>query len=121
MHVRGEVEKFVFRVVAWGVTHDESLALRHSLHEAVVNTVRYGNAGDPNRQIRICYRLLSNEIFIEVEDEGRGFDRELVPDPTTDKNQIRRGGRGLMMHFINSVEYNDPGNCVTMRRTCQFA
>ena len=44
-----------------------------------------------------------------------------MPDPTTDKNQIRRGGRGLMMHFINSVEYNDPGNCVTMRRTCQFA
>jgi len=90
MHVRGEVEKFVSRVVAWGVTHDESLALRHSLHEAVVNTVRYGNAGEPNRQIRICYRFLSNDIFIEV--EGRGFGRELVSDLTTDKNQISRGG-----------------------------
>jgi hypothetical protein len=92
MHVRGEVEKFVSRVVAWGVTHDESLALRHSLHEAVVNTVRYGNAGEPNRQIRICYRFLRNDIFIEDEDEGRGFDRELVSDLTTDKNQISRGG-----------------------------
>jgi serine/threonine-protein kinase RsbW len=123
MHVRGEVEKFVSRVVAWGVTHEESLALRHSLHEAAVNAVRHGNAGDPNRQVRICYRFLSNDIFIEVEDEGRGFDRASVADPTTDENRVRPGGRGLMMmrHFMNSVEYNDRGNCVTMRRTCQRA
>jgi hypothetical protein len=27
----------------------------------------------------------------------------------------------MMRHFMNSVEYNDRGNCVTMRRTCQRA
>ena len=53
LHGRREVEKFVSRVLAWGVTHDESLALRHSLHEALVNAVRHGNAGDPHRQVRI--------------------------------------------------------------------
>ena len=120
---RREVDKFVARIEAWGVSHDESLALRHSLHEAVVNAVRHGNAGDANRHVRICYRFLSNDIFIEVEDEGRGFDRSSVADPTTDENRIRPGGRGLLMmrHFMTSVEYNDRGNCVTMRRTCQRA
>ncbi|MGZ0162416.1 MAG: ATP-binding protein [Planctomycetales bacterium] len=120
---RREVDKFVARIEAWGVSHEESLALRHSLHEAVVNAVRHGNDGDPSRSVRICYRFLSDDIFIEVEDEGRGFDRSSVADPTTDENRIRPGGRGLLMmrHFMNSVEYNDRGNCVTMRRTCQRA
>ncbi|MFT5324092.1 MAG: serine/threonine-protein kinase RsbW [Planctomycetaceae bacterium] len=120
---RREVDKFVARIEAWGVSHEESLALRHSLHEAVVNAVRHGNGGDPSRSVRICYRFLSDDIFIEVEDEGRGFDRSSVADPTTDANRIRPGGRGLLMmrHFMTSVEYNDRGNCVTMRRTCQRA
>lgn len=123
LHGRREVEKFVSRAIAWGVTHEESLALRHSLHEAVVNAVRHGNQGDASRSVRICYRFLSDDIFLEVEDEGRGFDRAAVPDPTTDENRIRPGGRGLLMmrHFMNSVEYNERGNCVTMRRTCQRA
>jgi serine/threonine-protein kinase RsbW len=118
---RREIENFVSRIEAWGVTSDESLAFRHSLHEAVVNAVRHGNGGDPSRQVRICYRFLNDDIFIEVEDEGRGFDRESVVDPTTDENRCRPGGRGLLMmrHFMNSVEYNDRGNCVSMRRTCQ--
>jgi len=118
---RREVESFVSRIEAWGVTHDESLALRHSLHEALVNAVRHGNGGDHSRHVRICYRFLGDDIVIEVEDEGLGFNRDLVADPTTDENRCRPGGRGLMMmdHFMNSVEYNDRGNCVTMRRTCK--
>lgn len=117
---RREVEKFVKRIEAWGVTHDESLALRHSLHEALVNAVRHGNGGDPSRQVRISYRFIHRDIFIEVEDEGGGFDRNSVADPTSDENRGRPGGRGLLMmrHFMTSVEYNDRGNCVTMRRTC---
>jgi serine/threonine-protein kinase RsbW len=120
---RREVDKFVARIEAWGVSREESLAFRHSLHEAIVNAVRHGNGGDPALHVRICYRFLSDDIFIEVEDEGRGFDRSSVVDPTTDENRVRPGGRGLLMmrHFMNSVEYNDRGNCVTMRRTCQRA
>jgi serine/threonine-protein kinase RsbW len=118
---RREVDKFIFRAEAWGVSHDESLALRHSLHEAVVNAVRHGNGGDSSRHVRICYRFLSSEIFMEVEDEGRGFDRDSIPDATQEENRCRPSGRGLLMmrHFMNSVEYNELGNCVTMRRTCQ--
>jgi len=118
---RREVDNFVARLEEWGVSHEESLALRHSLHEAVVNAVRHGNGGDSSRHVRICYRFLNNDVFIEVEDEGRGFDRSSVADPTTDENRVRPGGRGLLMmrHFMNSVEYNDRGNCVMMRRTCQ--
>jgi serine/threonine-protein kinase RsbW len=120
---RREVDNFVERIEEWGVSHEESLALRHSLHEAVVNAVRHGNGGDPGRHVRICYRFLNDDVLIEVEDEGRGFDRSTVADPTTDENRIRPGGRGLLMmrHFMTSVEYNDRGNCVTMRRTCQRA
>lgn len=118
---RRVVEEFVTWIESWGVTHDESLALRHSLHEAIVNAVRHGNGGDHDRQVRVCYSVCNDEIRIEVEDEGPGFNRSLVADPRTDENRCRPGGRGLMMmrHFMNSVEHNDRGNCVTMRRICE--
>ena len=115
------VDEFVSRAETWGVSADESHALRHGLHEAIVNAVRHGNGGDPHRHVRVAYRFLSNEVFIEVEDEGRGFDRSNVADPTVEQNRGRPGGRGLMMmrHFMNSVEYNERGNCVRMRLSCR--
>jgi serine/threonine-protein kinase RsbW len=119
---RRVVEDFVKRAEARGVSPAESLALRHGVHEAVVNAIQHGNGGDSSRHVRVCYRFLSTEIFIEVEDEGCGFDRSNVADPTSDDNRVRPGGRGLLMmrHFMNSVEYNERGNCVTMRRTFRF-
>ena len=116
------VERFVQRVEVCGVSGSESLALRHGIHEAMVNAVLHGNGGDPSRHVRVAYGFCGNEVWIEVEDEGLGFRAERVPDPQTPQNAQRPAGRGLLMmnHFMNSVEYNDRGNRVTMRRDCSI-
>jgi serine/threonine-protein kinase RsbW len=116
------VERFVERVESCGVSGSESLALRHGIHEAMVNAVLHGNGGDPSRHVRVAYGFCGNEVWIEVEDEGPGFRAERVPDPRTPQNAQRPAGRGLLMmnHFMNSVEYNDRGNRVTMRRDCSI-
>ena len=114
------VEDFVARAQEWGATQSDALSLRHGLHEAVVNAIRHGNGGDATRQVRVAYRFIGIDVEIEVEDQGHGFCRQSIADPCSDDNVGRPGGRGVMMmrHFMHSVEYNDRGNVVTMRRSC---
>jgi len=110
------VDDLISRAEAMGIAQKQSFALRNSLHEAVVNAVRHGNRQDPEKQVRIVWRFVGRDVWIEVEDQGSGFNTELIPDPRLDENRSRPHGRGLLLmrHFMNSVEYNEPGNCVRM-------
>ncbi len=53
-----------------------------------------------------------------IEDQGRGFQPEEVPDPFAPENLERPSGRGLvlMRNYMTSVRYNAAGNRVTMCR-----
>ena len=53
---------------------------------------------------------------IEIEDEGPGFDRSSVPDPTSEENLERLHGRGilLMEAYMDKVEYSQGGRRVRM-------
>jgi len=115
------VNEFIARIESWGVSHDEALALRHGLHEAVMNAIRHGNAGCPERSVRISAGVDRCEVWLEVEDEGEGFNCESIADPTLPGNLERPGGRGLLMmrHFLTSVEFNERGNRVHLRLLCQ--
>ena len=54
-----------------------------------------------------------------VRDEGRGFRRKSLPDPTADENLQRAGGRGLMLmrSYMTKVRYNRVGNEVWLLKT----
>jgi len=51
-----------------------------------------------------------------VRDDGAGFDRALLPDPTDPTNLERVSGRGLLLinTFMDRVEHNASGNEITM-------
>ena len=57
-------------------------------------------------------------VWIEVVDQGPGFDPDMVPDPTCDENLEKPCGRGilLMRSYMSQVEFNSQGNCVTMEK-----
>jgi serine/threonine-protein kinase RsbW len=54
-----------------------------------------------------------------VEDEGPGFNPDLVPDPTMPETRQKPSGRGLLLmrSLMTSVWFSDRGNRVTM---CKF-
>lgn len=95
--------------------------VRLVLEEAVVNGVKHGNGNDPLKQVHVRYRVTPDQVEVEVEDEGPGFDPAKVPDPRADENLEKPSGRGLLLmrHYLTSVTYNARGNCVTLckRRT----
>lgn len=110
-----------------------------ALREALTNAIEHGNlelsstlkdngaydaqaeerrARDPWRQRRVEVRVRMTREAVEyvVTDEGRGFDRALLPDPTDPANLERSHGRGLMLigTFMDEVRHNDRGNVITM-------
>ena len=93
------------------------LNLRVGLTEALANAMLYGNGQDPRKRVLVEARLTPDEIRIRVTDEGRGFDPDSVPDPTTPNRIPRSYGRGIFLirRLMDHVEYNERGNSIEMR------
>jgi serine/threonine-protein kinase RsbW len=114
--VQGLIGRFLDELAPIGFADKELFGIRLALEEALVNAVKHGNRQDPSKTVRIRYQINSREFLIEIQDEGRGFDPEGVPDPLNPENLERPGGRGvfLMRHYMSWVQYNEAGNCVTL-------
>jgi len=73
-----------------------------------------------NRRIHVAVSLKEETAKFVIRDEGPGFDRDVLPDPTDSSNLDNLSGRGvmLMMTFLDDVSYNDAGNEVTLVKKC---
>jgi len=117
------------------------MRLEIALHEAVVNAIYHGNleissehrtqddahfellveqrrrlTPFADRKVVINARVSRYEAVISVSDEGPGFDRSLVANPTDPAHLEKLSGRGLfLIHtFLDEVHYNARGNEITM-------
>lgn len=99
---------------SWG-EHD-TFGVHLAIEEAMVNAIKHGNQDDPEKTVHVSCQVSPDEVRIEIQDEGEGFDPADVPDPTEEENLEVPSGRGLMLMrtFMTSVEYNDAGNQVIM-------
>jgi CheY-like chemotaxis protein len=95
-----------------------SSSLREIDHRAFYDLARERMSLAPyaERLIRVNARFTPDEACICIEDEGPGFDRTLLPDPTDPINLERPCGRGLLLMrtFMDEVTYNAIGNQVTL-------
>ena len=84
--------------------------------EAVNNAIRHGNKNDSTKNVSLALTLEENLIKFKIEDEGRGFDYNSLPDPTSPENIEKPGGRGifLMKHLSDEVEFKEGGRVVEL-------
>jgi CheY-like chemotaxis protein/anti-sigma regulatory factor (Ser/Thr protein kinase) len=68
------------------------------------------------RRIFVELSFSQPEARFTIRDEGPGFDPTSVPDPTDPGNLEKECGRGLLLmrSFMDEVQFNAPGNQVTM-------
>jgi serine/threonine-protein kinase RsbW len=101
-----------------GYPPKDVFAFRLALEEALVNAIRHGHACDPTRQARVRLQVNGEQVQVEVEDEGPGFDPAAVPDPLTLDGLQRPSGRGLLLMraYLSWLCYNEKGNGVTLCR-----
>src|SRR5688572_29333424 len=79
--------------------------------EAVNNAIKHGNANNRTKNVFLSLSLEDGIIKFLVKDEGRGFDYQNLPDPTSPENLEKPGGRGifLMKHLSDEVQFNEGG------------
>jgi serine/threonine-protein kinase RsbW len=89
-----------------------------ALEEALVNAIRHGNGSDVGKYVHVACKLSPERLWVQIRDEGAGFNPELVPDCTDPENLEIPSGRGIMLMraFMSKVVYNDVGNCVVMEK-----
>ncbi|HEY6332958.1 MAG TPA: ATP-binding protein, partial [Blastocatellia bacterium] len=87
-----------------------------ALDEAIVNAIKHGNKNDPTKKVRIVAEMSVKGARFTISDEGSGFARDCVPDPTDPLHLLMPSGRGLLLinHIMDHVAHNECGNKITM-------
>jgi serine/threonine-protein kinase RsbW len=90
-----------------------------ALSEALANAMIHGNQEDPSKRVGVICRCgTDGEVSVSVQDEGSGFEIDIVPDPTHPDNRLGRTGRGLylMKALMDEVCFEQRGAVVHMRK-----
>jgi serine/threonine-protein kinase RsbW len=87
-----------------------------ALTEAVNNAILHGNGNDPAKNIVVTCFVKDNKLAFSVQDQGKGFDYNNLPDPTSPDNIEKPNGRGvfLMRNLADEVKFNDTGSKVEL-------
>jgi len=117
-----KVESFVQEV--WGyydLPKDRFNKIFLCISEAVHNSITHGNKGFQHKSIEVKLICENEEIYVEIADEGEGFDHQNVADPTEKENLLKESGRGIhiIKSLANKVEFNREGNCIRFQIDCK--
>ncbi|MBA7476877.1 MAG: hypothetical protein GH155_01020 [Spirochaeta sp.] len=95
---------------------EEPSSLMLVLRELLINAVVHGNQNDASRNVLCVIEKLNKSKFrIQVEDSGRGFDcKSLDMNPPEDLKHIQKRGYAIINALSDRIEFNDPGNKVTV-------
>ena len=106
------------KLIELGWVESDVFKIHMALEEAIMNAIKHGNELIEEKKVSVEINIESDWFKADIADEGDGFEREDVPDPTLEQNLLKESGRGLMLieKFMNSVEYQGNGNRVKMTK-----
>lgn len=84
--------------------------------EAISNAIIHGNESNCHKRIKVSIRSTPEALHLEVEDQGKGFDSDEVPNPLDEENIGKDTGRGIFIikKFADHVIFNEKGNRITI-------
>ncbi len=103
---------------AKGVDEEIIFDVHVGFEEALRNAMVHGNKSEPGKKVVVDTQVSADSVVISVEDEGKGFDPNKLPDPTLDENLLKESGRGvyLIKHLMDEVAYENGGRKVVMKK-----
>lgn len=86
--------------------------------EAIVNAIVHGNGGAADKTVEVQMTCDRDSVWIQITDQGAGFDPAAVPDPTQGELLEAPGGRGVLLitEVMSEVTYNERGNQITLKK-----
>ena len=84
--------------------------------EAVNNAILHGNNQDASLVVDVAVGDKETDFCFSIQDQGKGFNFDNLPDPTAPENIEKEHGRGifLMRSLAEEVEFQDNGRNVTI-------
>jgi len=84
--------------------------------EAVNNAIVHGNKLNEKNTVTVKIITTGEKIVVHVEDKGKGFDYQNVPDPTLPENIEKLNGRGIfiMKKLSDDIQFLDNGRIVEL-------
>ena len=113
---RAVQEQILQELARFKFDNQSHFAVKLALEEALINAIKHGNRLDSSKKVHVEYKITARQIEISVEDEGPGFDRGGVPDPTLDENIEKCSGRGILLieAYMNQVHWSRGGRRLHM-------
>jgi serine/threonine-protein kinase RsbW len=99
-----------------GFDADSQFAIKLALEEALINAIKHGNKLDKRKTVRVEWDISPAAAEIIIEDQGPGFDRKSVPDPTDEPNLEKLTGRGILLieSYMTDVQWSNGGRRVKL-------
>lgn len=90
-----------------------------AVSEAVNNAILHGNHLNAQKNVLIRMNISGNQFKVEVKDEGNGFCKDLLQDPTCGKNIRKEHGRGLYLvrQLADELSFLEEGRRVLIQFT----
>lgn len=112
-------DRIIDAVQAQNYSDNDLFAIKLALEEAMINAIKHGNRLDPTKSVKVTAKVTHDQVEITVEDEGDGFDRADVPDPTDPANLEKSSGRGILLieAYMTSAEWSNRGRTLRMSKT----
>ena len=84
--------------------------------ESVNNAIYHGNKLNKEKLVVLELDHSDNQLNFIVSDQGSGFDFQHLPDPTSNENLEKPGGRGLFLvkHLCDEVKFLNNGSSIRM-------
>jgi len=112
----GVLEYLNERMLRLGIVNPGDSEVLIALDEAIVNAIKHGNKCNPEKAVHIVAELSVCGARFTIQDEGHGFVKDDVPDPTDPARLLETSGRGLLLinHIMDEVCHNQCGNEIQM-------
>ncbi|HSZ55501.1 MAG TPA: ATP-binding protein [Tepidisphaeraceae bacterium] len=114
---RREVQNRILEAVkANGFEGQNFFAINLALEEALTNAIKHGNRLDPKKKVKVSAKVSPRRFEIRIEDQGAGFNRKSVPDPTVAENIEKCSGRGILLieAYMTEVSWDRGGRRLKM-------
>jgi len=76
---------------------EKFINLHIACSEALINAIVHGNKEDENKKVYTSINYNEVILTVRIKDEGKGFNPDALPDPTSDENILKESGRGIFI------------------------
>ena len=112
------VNELIKAMTKFDWTPAEKFRVQLAYEEAIVNAIRHGNRNKAEKTVTVEMTCNDKQVWIQITDQGKGFDPYKVPDPRSEDLLEVPGGRGVLLisEIMSEVAYNKAGNRITMAK-----